>query len=113
MFGIVPANPLVSVALSIAIFGLFGAGGLLLLQLYELSRGQTYFEVMKGIRKFDLGVTGNFADALGRNWWCSWIFPLVPSPLTGDGTHYTTDGHVTSHDPRKSGGARRKMVKTT
>ena len=119
LFQILPINPLVMVETSLSMFVFAGAGGLLALQIYEICRGQTYFDFAKNDNVYDLGVWKNVVDALGSNWWFCWISPLIPSPRLQDGTHYppwdkAAHDHVTSHDHRShSVGGKRKMVKTT
>ena len=83
-----PVNPIVMLETSLAIFVTFGAGGLLGLQVYMLSRGQTYHELQKNIHVYGRTTTENIADVLGKNWWFCWLLPIIPSAQPGDGAHY-------------------------
>jgi len=39
---------------------------------------------------YDLGVVENIKETFGNNWKIGWIFPLIPSPLPGDGITFKT-----------------------
>ena len=88
MFQIAPINPWIMLETSLAIFVTVGAGGLLAMQLYTIYHGKTYYEFQKGISVYNRGLKNNFTDSLGAHWLICWIFPFIPSPQPGDGTHY-------------------------
>lgn len=117
VFQMMPVNPIVMLETSLAIFVTVGAGGLLGLQIYMISRGQTYHELQKNIHVYGRTMTENFADVLGRNWWFCWILPFIPSPRPGDGAHYPPGDQVDTK--WKAGGGqvgpqgKRKTVKAT
>lgn len=123
VFQIMPVNPIVMLETSVAFFVTFGAGGLLVLQMYIISRGQTYHEMQKSINIYGRLRTlrENFADVLGRNWWFCWISPFIPSPRLGDGAHYPprdqvgSGGSTTALSRGQSAGGqgKRKAVKST
>jgi palmitoyltransferase len=117
IFQIMPVSPLVMIETSLAIFVTFGAGGLLGLQLYMISRGQTYHELQKNINIYGRTMTENFADVMGRNWWFCWILPFISSPYPGDGTHYPPKDQVgtkwNTGRPQDKASGKRKTIKST
>lgn len=128
LFQMMPMNFFVMVEASLAIFITFGAGALLVLQVYMISRGQTYYEFQKNVNLYGRSLAENFADVMGRNWWFCWIFPLIPSPRDGDGAHYPSREDLASATAAavgtkwnsaggasvsSSSGAKRKPVKST
>ena len=88
LFQIMPVSPIVMLETSLALFVTLGAGGLLILQIYMISRGQTYHEFQKNSRGYGKTAMENVADVMGKNWWFCWFLPFIPSPRTGDGAHY-------------------------
>ena len=88
LFQITPVNPWIMMETSIAMFVTVGAGGLLLMQLYTIYNGKTYYEYQKGDGAYNRGPRNNFIDSLGTRWLICWVFPFIPSPQPGDGTHY-------------------------
>ena len=120
-----PVSPLVSIETSTALFVLIGAGGLLVLQLVEIYKGQTFWEFKREVGRYNHGLVRNFADVMGGNWWFCWLLPFIPSRRYGDGSHYPpmdADVHVTQqhrsrdshahaqHSPLSDG--KRKMAKS-
>ena len=105
-----PVSPLVMMETSIAIFASLGAGGLLALQLYQASRGQTYYEFQRGTTTYKRSFAGTMREIMGENWWFCWICPLIPSPLPGPGVELQPRdrGAARSHMPQD---VRRKLVK--
>ena len=88
VFQIMPVNPFVMLETSVALFVVVSGGGLLVLQVYVISRGQTYYEMQRNIRNYEKSRLQNVVDVLGQNWWFCWLFPFIPSPRPGDGAHY-------------------------
>ena len=39
---------------------------------------------------YDLGFKENMKETFGVNWKISWMFPLIPSPLPGNGINFKT-----------------------
>lgn len=127
LFQLTPVSPFVLFEMSLALFAVVGAGGLLGLQLYLIARGQTYHEFQKSIQVYGRqGTQKNFADIFGKNWWFCWILPFIPSPRFGDGAHYppqdqtagAREGMNGAGENQSTGGAfggqgKRKMVKST
>ena len=110
-----PVSPLIVVETSVAMFASFGAGGLLILQLYQAYKGETFWELRKGVQCYNRGLASNMADILGKNWWICWLCPLIPSPLTSDGCQYQPVDSRCSHYPQDTvseGRSHRKVVKT-
>ena len=121
VFQLMPVNPFVMIEGSLALLVSVMAAGLLAVQLYTISRGQTYYELQKNVCTYRRGTLENFVDVLGRNWWFCWLFPLLPSPRPGDGAHYPprdrqgvgNAGIGVPPGPPGGGGAKRKAVKST
>ncbi|XP_022085241.1 probable palmitoyltransferase ZDHHC24 [Acanthaster planci] len=62
---------------------------------YIALRGQTTHEKRRiRDRSYDLGWRQNIRDVLGTRWYLVWIFPLITSPLPGDGVHFLKRGMV-------------------
>ncbi|XP_022099192.1 probable palmitoyltransferase ZDHHC24 [Acanthaster planci] len=56
-------------------------------------RGQTTHEFRRlGDRSYDQGWLRNIRGVLGTRWYFVWVFPLVTSPLPGDGVHFVESG---------------------
>lgn len=96
----VPANVLVMLLTSLAIFVTLGAGALLALQLVQVWYGQTFWELRHKVCRYDQGLLGNVREVLGARWWVAWLVPLASSALPGDGAHFppldhTPLGHMT------------------
>lgn len=120
IFQIMPVNPFVMLETSVALFVTLAAGFLLMLQLYTISKGQTYHELQKNIHVYGKNMRENFRDVLGKNWWFCWVFPFIPSPTPGDGAHYPPrDQQAQRTDTAGTGTqsfgapAKRKSVKST
>ena len=115
VFGMNSVNPVVMALTSCAIFALLTAGTMLALQLGQIYRSQTLWEIKKRTRWYDRGGMNNIRDVLGATWWLAWITPFVASPLPNDGSHYppvVDNGHVTSQEsPKMQEMSRRKLVK--
>ena len=112
---IMPVNFFVMVETSIAIFASVGAGGLSVLQLYLIYKGQTYYEMQKSIDIYGKSPVENLQDAFGKNWWFCWLLPIIPSPKDGDGSHYPPRDRVSATQEDNSSqhsvkGQRRKVV---
>ena len=88
IFQIMPVNPIVMLETSLAAFVTFGAGGLLILQICMILKGQTYHEFQKSKCMYRKTKMENIVDVMGKNWWFCWLLPFIPSPRTGDGAHY-------------------------
>ena len=61
---------------------------LLVYHMMNILNGQTTYERTHNIRDFDHGWKENLVDALGRNWYCCLLFPLIPSPPKCDGINF-------------------------
>ena len=112
---VMPVSGLMMVGTSVAIFTTLGTGALLAMQVHQLLRAQTLWEYRKGEERYSHGLRRNVEEIMGKNWWFCWLFPFIPSPLPGDGSHFPpleTGGHVTTCDshmhPPES---KRKLVK--
>lgn len=120
MFDMMPVSPLIMILTSLSLFVTLGAGGLLLLQLYQAMRGQTYYEFQRSSTTYQQSFAETMREIMGKNWWICWLCPLIPSPLPGNGAEYEpADGggnhthnhhHPTSTMPHE---VRRKVVKET
>lgn len=62
--------------------------------LFLLFRGQTTREWYSSRRPYNLGLLGNLRQALGLRWYLSWLCPLIPSPLPGDGINFQVTGSL-------------------
>ena len=120
LFQIMPVNPFVMLETSLAMFVIFGAGALLVLQIYEAFKGQTYHELQKSINVYGGSPRENFKEVLGRNWWFCWVLPFIPSPRLGDGSHFPPRDKVRGGTREGvasgtwfGGDGKRKMVKST
>ena len=91
MLQLVQVNMIVLLATATALLFTCVCGGMLILHLFHLYKGQTYWESDRGIRR-PKGWVINAHDVLGPRWWAIWLCPLIPSPLPGDGTHYLPEG---------------------
>lgn len=92
-----PVSPLIMIETSIALFASLGAGGLLVLQLYQAAHGQTYFEFQRGVATYKHSFAETMKEIMGKNWWVCWLCPLIPSPLLGNGAEYQPQGGAGSH----------------
>lgn len=109
-----PVSPFIMVETSIAMFASLGAGGLLLLQLYQAHRGETYWEFQRGVKFYNRGFVRNMTEIMGKNWWICWLSPFIPSPRVGDGSQYQPrDRGAPSHPTQNSWpqAAQRKDIK--
>lgn len=109
-----PVSPLIMVEASLALFASIGAGGLLMLQLYQAARGQTYYEFQRGLVTYKRSFTATMREIMGDNWWLCWLCPLIPSRLPGNGADYQPRGGAGSGYPPQSTvphDGRRKLVK--
>ena len=88
IFQIMPINPLVMFETSIIGFVTMGAGVLLGIQVFELFKGQTFYELQKKEHGYSRALYRNIADVLGKNWLFGLMFPCLPSSRIGDGSHY-------------------------
>ena len=115
IFQMMPIPTFVMLMTSVAFFVTLCGAGLLGLQMYEIAKGQTYHELQKSIDFYGRSRFENCVDALGKNWWFCWVFPFIPSPRLGDGSHYSPMGGA---GPREGAGnnmmhTKRKTVKST
>lgn len=110
-----PVSPLIMVETSIALFASMGAGGLLMLQLYQAAHGQTYYEFQRGLGTYKRSFSATMREIMGDNWWVCWVCPLIPSRLPGNGADYQPrDGAGFGHPPHTTTvphDGRRKLVK--
>ncbi|EDO31864.1 predicted protein [Nematostella vectensis] len=74
---------------AISLFAFVMFSGLLFFQLNIIARGQTSYERKRKRRIYDKGWLRNFIEVLGENWFLSWIWPKITSPLPHNGTDYT------------------------
>ncbi|XP_038063867.1 probable palmitoyltransferase ZDHHC24 [Patiria miniata] len=66
---------------------------------YIALRGQTTHEKRRSRdRSYDLGWRQNMREVLGTRWYLVWIFPLIRSPLPGDGIHFLNRGALGLED---------------
>ncbi|XP_014669671.1 PREDICTED: probable palmitoyltransferase ZDHHC24 isoform X2 [Priapulus caudatus] len=65
-------------------------GFLLVYHAVLVAHGQTTHESARKNRLYDLGLGRNLEQVFGMNWKLAWLFPLVPSPLPGDGLEFQT-----------------------
>ena len=86
--GFAEVNLLYTLMGSLALFGGLASFIFLVLQLWQIGHGQTFYEYRMSIAHYNQGYIKNFKDVLGENWWFYWILPFVPSKLPGDGSHY-------------------------
>lgn len=56
--------------------------------LINITHGQLVFEKTHKIKDYDLGLLENVKLVFGDNWAVCWIFPLIPSPLKGNGLEF-------------------------
>lgn len=61
---------------------------LLIIQIRQISKGQTKYELKKGITTYSIGLKKILREIGGKYWFLVWISPLVPSPLPGDGISF-------------------------
>ena len=114
LLDMMPASPLIMVEASIAMFATIGAGGLLVLQLYQATRGQTYYEFSQDITTYKRNFAATMKEIMGENWWICWLSPVIPSQLLGNGAEYqpypgVSNGHPPPSTTQRDG--RRKLVK--
>lgn len=86
--GFTKANLFFTLLGSLALFGGLASFIFLLLQLWQIAHGQTFYEYRVSISDYNQGYIKNFKDVLGENWWFYWILPCIPSKQPGDGSHY-------------------------
>jgi palmitoyltransferase len=114
MLQLVQISPYVMLTSTMAIFFVFITGIMLVFHSWHLYNGQTYWESEKGLKR-DKGLIKNVKDLIGSRWWIVWLFPFVPSPLPGDGTHYPLYNETKVHLPPPSAtnkhGGNRRMAK--
>ncbi|XP_051901281.1 probable palmitoyltransferase ZDHHC24 isoform X1 [Pristis pectinata] len=68
------------------ILGFLFVSAFLLFHLQLVWHGQTTREWSAGLRgPYDLGWWQNLTELLGHRWYLTWICPLLPSPLPGNG----------------------------
>lgn len=75
---------------ALCIFGTLLMMALFTYHILSIYRGQTTYENTNNVREYDIGWKGNIRTALGKNWHLVWIFPLIPSPLFGNGIEFKT-----------------------
>ncbi|KAK7478762.1 hypothetical protein BaRGS_00029973 [Batillaria attramentaria] len=64
--------------------------------LLNVINGQTVFEKTHRIRDYDLGPVNNLKVVFGKNWAICWLFPLIPSPLLGNGLEFPKKNEIES-----------------
>lgn len=69
----------------LCITGFGFVASLLAFHVQLLLRNQTTFEKNHGITEYNLGWKDNLIQTLGERWYMVWSFPLLKSPLPGDG----------------------------
>ncbi len=57
-------------------------------------RGQTTREWYSTRQPYNLGALANIRECLGKYWYISWLCPLIPSPLPGDGINFKVTGSL-------------------
>ena len=91
MLGKIPFSQALICLVSIVNFcGVFFSGGLLIYHGQLLLANQTVSERNKHFTNYDTGSKiENIKESLGRNWYLTFVSPLLPSPLLSDGIYYT------------------------
>lgn len=64
--------------------------GLAIWHIKHVLHNMTAHERWRGTQTYDLGLQENFRQIFGQNWRISWMCPLIPSPLPGDGVEFPT-----------------------
>ena len=88
LLNIMPVGPFTMMETSVALFATLGAGGLLVLQVYQAARGETYWEFQRGVTTYKQSFSETMRELMGSNWWICWLCPLIPSHLLGNGADY-------------------------
>ena len=90
LFGVLPSDYLVSSFVtgicSLIFAGMFAC---FIYHCQNMYRGRTTYERRLTSYEYDLGWKRNLLEALGRNYYLVWIFPLLPSPLPGNGIDFS------------------------
>ncbi|XP_043931343.1 probable palmitoyltransferase ZDHHC24 [Protopterus annectens] len=81
------------------VFGFLLVSGFLLIHIILLFGGQTKKEWFNSQFSYDLGWHRNIKELLGKRWYLVWLFPLVSSPLPGDGIDFEMKQVI--HSPPK------------
>ena len=97
MMGYLQLSFITTFLTSVAFMVLLGASALLYLQLAQIWNGQTYHDYCSGDNEYCRDLRSNIVEVMGRNWWCCWLCPLIPSPQPGDGTQYTISAEDHTH----------------
>ena len=104
MSGQMPVHMFISFMSSCSAGAGFISASFLVIQLMLFLKGQTFHELRRGLANYNRGFLNNLEELLGKYWWVSWIFPLIPSPLPLDGSSYTplevSDSKHSSEDGR-------------
>jgi len=102
MMGLVPHFSFL-VALITAIVGIsfVWLTALLFFHAKLIRYNQTTHEKNSGTRQYDLGRKANLETVLGSRWAISWISPLIPSPLLGDGLEFPSRDFIGMRDSAK------------
>ena len=66
-------------------FFLFMMTWMIIDQYKLILKGQTPFEYSKGISTYQKSMRDNLRDLLGNYWYLTWLCPMIPSILPGDG----------------------------
>lgn len=94
-----PISMFYSFLTSLCIFGTLLMAGLFAYHAWNALNGQTVFERAHRVNQYNVGWRRNIELTLGKNWYISWIFPAVKSPLPGDGLEFDVKS---SYEPPKS-----------
>lgn len=65
---------------------------LLIIQINQITHGQTKYEAKKGITIYNVGLMKTLREVGGIHWYAILLFPWIPSPLPGDGTVFESHG---------------------
>lgn len=78
-----------AVFISTVLIGAFGyASFLVKIHSRSFLTGVTQGEINRLIFEYKTSLPNNMKDVFGSNWPIAWISPLIPSKLSGNGTHY-------------------------
>ena len=76
--------------ITLCLVGITMTSALLAYHLNNVIKGQTVYENTFKIRDYDLGCKENIKSVFGDRWYMAWIFPMIPSPLPGNGMDFKT-----------------------
>ena len=77
--------------LNASILCVFGSLWFFVWEMAMTARGQTSFEVMRGIERYRMGITKNFQSVFGHLWMLNFIIPM-PFAVCGNGVDWKVEG---------------------